>query len=87
MLDSGRVQSQAIEERRMLEESRNTSGVDTPEGHPIRVAPECDDVVANPFQRCQNKIVQWKMFLTIVLLSFGWWGQINLIKSQITINT
>jgi hypothetical protein len=82
MLDSGWVQSQAIEERRMLQESRNTSGVDTPDGHSIRVAPESDDVVANPFQRCQNK-----MFLTIVLSSFGWWGQINLIKSRITINT
>ncbi len=85
MLDSGWVQSQAIEERRMLEESRNTSGVDTPDGHSIRVAPESDDVVANPFQRCQNKIVQWKMLLTYIDLYTHLIYVIEL--SQITINT
>jgi hypothetical protein len=77
MLDSGWVQSQAIEERQMLQESRNTSGVDTPDGHSIRVAPESDDVVANPFQRCQNKIVQWKILMTYTVLSFGWCDQID----------
>ncbi len=50
MLDSGRVQRHPVEQRRMLEESGNTSGVDPAEGHAVRVTPEGHDVVADPLK-------------------------------------